>query len=255
VKKSIFLIAVLMFTTVLGASDDKKPARKVADAGSFGIFVNGNRVATETFHIEEGPEVSTATSEIKVSQGGSVQALQTAEMQVTTKGDLRLYTWRSSVPAKEETTVVPNDQLLVEHLTTADLKKLDVPYLLPLSTVILDDNFFSHREILLWRYLASGCTPKSNGLACNPSQFSFLNPRQHASGTAMMALAGPEKVTVNGVAKDLTKIRLDVYDGAPTVHMMDESSPQVMHWFLWIDANFMVIKMAVPANNVEVVRD
>jgi hypothetical protein len=51
-----------------------------------------------------------------------------------------------------------------------------MPYILPLSTVILDDNFFSQRKLLVWRYLTTGCIPKDGLLACNPSQFGFSFP-------------------------------------------------------------------------------
>src|SRR5262245_8161517 len=78
-------------------------------------------------------------------------------MTITLNGDSLPYNWRSIQPQKEENTVEPGDQLLTEHLVPADQKKIDLPHILPPSTVILDDNFFSQREVLLWRYLATGC--------------------------------------------------------------------------------------------------
>jgi len=61
--------------------------------------------------------------------------------------------------------VEPKDQLLVRAHYPADQKKIDVPHMLPLSTVILDDNFFSQREVLLWWY-SQGFRRQDNSLLC-----------------------------------------------------------------------------------------
>src|SRR5258708_15423314 len=201
-------------TAITPRSADQKKAPKgsakteVVDAGSFGIFVNGKRIGTETFHIEQSSDVSIATSTIKVDEGTS-KAEQSSEMRIEPNGNLRLYTWHSTVPIKEESIVEPNEEFLVEHITFADQHKQNVPYLLPLATVILDDNFFSHREILLWRYLASGCDWKNNQLHCGRSAFCGLFPRRRVSGKATIAFAGREKITVKDVPKELNKGKFD----------------------------------------------
>jgi len=201
--------------------------------------VNGKRIGTETFRIEEKADISIANSQIKVDDGNQ-KADQTSEMQITPKGELRLYTWKSIGPVKEESVVEPKDEFLVQHVTPADFKKQDIPYILPLATVVLDDNFFSHREILVWRYLATGCLRKDEQLTCGPSHFGILVPRQHTSGSVVMELVGMEKTKVKGVDIDLNKIKLDS-DG--------------VQWILWVDDQYKVLKMSVPASNVEVVRD
>ena len=57
VKLAILFSAVLATSISLNAADQTKPkekaASKVADSGSFGIFMNGKRVGTETFNITE----------------------------------------------------------------------------------------------------------------------------------------------------------------------------------------------------------
>jgi hypothetical protein len=159
------MLALAAFAApVLNAGDkgDKKdtPGAKneshVVDSGSFGIFVGGKRVGTETFNVEQMVDYSVIKAEIKVDDG-QTKSVQSSEMQIKPNGDLRSYNWRSIQPQKEENTVEPGDQLLTEHIVPADQKKVDLPHILPPSTVILDDNFFSQREILLWRYLATGC--------------------------------------------------------------------------------------------------
>jgi hypothetical protein len=249
VRTSVLLLAVLLAALTLTASDkdkgkDKKAAApRVVDAGSFGVFVNGKRVGTEKFQIEQGTDVSTVTSEIKVDDGQS-RAEQRSEMKIATNGELRVYKWYSTVPTKEDSTIEPKDQqLLVEHMTTADQKKHEVPYIVPLSTVILDDNFFSHRELLIWRYLATGCVPKNGELACGSSRFGVLVPRQHLASSTTVELVGRDKITIKGVPRELNKVKIDA-DG--------------VQWLVWVDDpenQYKVIKMTIPAMNVEVVRE
>jgi hypothetical protein len=233
-----FVMAATMF---LGASDqkDKKAASKVADSGSFGIFVSGRRIGTETFHIEQRGDINVATSEIKVDDGKS-KASQTAEMQVSPKGELRSYSWHSTLPQKEETSVEAKDQLLIEHVVPVDQKKLDLPHVLPLNTAILDDNFFSHREILIWRYLATGCLIKNNERLCGPSSFGILVPQQHLAANVTVELIGRDKINVKGQDVEVNKIKME---------------SEGIVWMLWVGDDFKVMKMSVPANNVEVVRD
>ncbi len=240
----VFFVAALC----LGASSDQKnkpdasKTQQTVDSGSFGIFVNGKRIGTETFHIESGPAGNVASSQIKVDDGAS-KAEQNSEMRFGSDGSLRQYAWHSTVPLKEESIVEPNEELLVEHITFADQKKQTVPYILPLSTVILDDNFFSHREILVWRYLATGCVPQTGRLHCSPIQFGTLVPHQHLSGNVTVELMGRDKTLVRGVERELNKVQMNA-DG--------------VQWLLWVadeGDHYKVIKMTVAANNVEIVRD
>ena len=248
-KKSILWLAVLLAAVSVYGSDQKsKESEKksssthVIDSGSFGIFIAGKRVGTETFRIEQGAEGGTITAAISVNDGSN-RAEQSSEMQIGRDGNLRSYKWRANVPEKEEALVEPQDQLLIEHLTPADQKKHDVPHVLPLSTVILDDNFFSHREVLVWRYLATGCVPRDNHLECNPSQFGVLVPHQHTAGTVIVELLGRDKIMFKDKEQELNKVKVDA-DG--------------VQWLLWVDDqenHYKVLKMAIPADRVEVIRD
>lgn len=262
VKLAILLSAVLAMQVCLSAADKtkEKSGSKVADSGSFGIYMNGKRVGTETFNItetlngERRPEYSTATSEIKFDDG-RFKATQTAEMQVSAKGELRSYSWHSTVPQREESSVEPKDQLLVEHILPADQKKLDVQHVLPISTVILDDNFFSQREVLLWWYLATGCRRQENALLCGTGKFVILVPRQHVSGNATLELLARDKVMVKGVEVELNKVKLDT-SGPQSLTWLNEShESDATQWVLWVDDQYRIIKMTVAGSNIEVVRD
>ena len=237
----VLLSAVLAPSSSLWATDqkDKKPASKVWDSGTFSIYMNGKRIGAEKFQIERRGDVNVATSEIKVDDGTS-KAVQTAEMHVTPKGELRSYVWRATVPQKEESSVEPKDQLLVEHVVPADQKKVDVPHILPTNTIILDDNFFSQRELLVLRYLATGCEKQGPSLVCPQSRFGTLVPHTHSAGEATIALIGQEKIVVKGQSVDVNKLKLDT-DG--------------VSWLLWVSDDYKVLKMSVPSSNVEVVRE
>ncbi|HEU4416367.1 MAG TPA: hypothetical protein VFT65_16380 [Candidatus Angelobacter sp.] len=262
-KFAILLSAMLASSVVVNAADQKKEkgASKVADSGSFGIFLSGKRVGTETFNItetmngERHPDYSTATSEIKFDDG-KFKANQTAEMQISAKGELRSYVWHATVPLKEESSVEAKDQLLVEHVVPADQKKVDVPHMLPLSTVILDDNFFSQREVLLWWYLATGCKRQNNDLVCATGKFVILVPHQHVSGTATLELLGQDKVMIKGTERELNKIRLETNGPQSLTWLNDQGAESdAVQWVLWVDDQYRVIKMSVTGGNVEVVRD
>lgn len=255
--KSVLVGAVLLTATWLHAGDKDKPEKldaKVVDSGSFGIFVDGKRIGTETFKIEQRSDFHLATAEVKVDDG-TVKAVQTAEMQLSPKGDLHSYVWRATLPIKEESSIEPNDQLLVEHIVPADMKKVDVPHVLPLSTVILDDNFFSQRELLLWRYLATGCVPKGDNRVCGTSSFVAFVPRQHTSANATMAVIGVEKLNIKGTVRELTKVALKIGDPQQLIVMNGDKEAAPGQWYLWVDDQYKVVKIAVPGSNIEVIRD
>lgn len=255
-RKGFLLATVALSATWLSAGDKNKtdkPETKVVDSGSFGIYADGKRIGTETFKIEQRADSSLATAEIKVDDG-KARATQTYEMQLAPNGDLQSYVWRGIVPVKEESSVEPNDQLLMEHIVDADLKKHQVPHILPLSTVILDDNFFSHREILLWRYMITGCTRSNNRFTCGPSNFSVLVPHLHQASNATMEAIGRDRVTIRGAERELNKLVLRVGEPQRLI-VMNQKESDPGSWIIWADDDFKVIKIAVPGINIEVVRD
>jgi hypothetical protein len=258
VTKIALVSTMLLATTALIAGDKDKPAGKleprVVDSGSFGIYFDGKRVGTETFKIEQRTDYSVATAQLKVDDG-KTQAEQTAEMQINPNGDLRSYIWHSSLPTQEDASVEPHDQLLMEHLSPVDQKKVDLPHILPLSTAILDDNFFSQREVLMWRYLATACVRQNNQLSCGPGSYGILVPHQHAAFNATVELKGTDKVEVkSGVQRQLNKIVLKTVDPQRLVVMNSDKEADA-EWVIWIDDQYKVIKISIPGSHVEVIRD
>lgn len=224
------------------AEKEKEHEGKQVDAGSFGIFQNGHRVGTETFSIYQTSSGSVINSEFK-TENAPVKAVQTSEMQLTSKGEIRRYEWKELSPGSAQSVVVPNDDFLTEKWKTGPLEKEhEQPYLLPLSTSIVDDYFFVHREVLAWLFLAS-CKQDKGQPQCplkERAQFGTMNPHQHSSAALSVEYMGREKVSLKNGPQDLIKLELKNDSGT---------------WYLWLDDQFKVMRMLVVGENTEVLRE
>jgi len=217
---------------------------ELVDSGSFGIFRQGRRIGSETFTIHQKADASVVAVQLKIDNGND-KASQTSELRIASNGDLRHYEWKELSPEKAQATVDYNDQFLVEHVTvTPGSKPRERAFMLPPSTVILDD-FFTHREVLLWRYLASFCgaTLSPRGCKLQPGKFGVFMPRQQDSGIVTLNYEGKDKVTFRGSQRELDRFSLQPEDGAA--------------WTLWMESSypFKLLRIVVPAENVEVLRD
>jgi hypothetical protein len=100
-----------------------------------------------------------------------------------------------------------------------------------------------HREVLAWKYLASTCRPQNGQMQCpvgQKAQFGTLNPHARSSMLVSLEVAGQDKVKVGTAERDLTRLTLKGDTG---------------DWTIWVDEQFKVQKMSVPADNTEIVRD
>ncbi|MGE5323116.1 MAG: hypothetical protein ACM3SW_09655 [Actinomycetota bacterium] len=254
VRIAVLVFSVLAATSVFAKGHPAQQADngKIWDSGSFGVFVNGRRVATEKFEIEQTEGSSRTVSEFKM-QRGSVKAEQKADMELAPSGNLVSYTWQATRPKKEETRVDFKNQLLVEHVTPDDQKEVDIKHFLPASTVILDDNFFSQREVLLWHYLAT-CSRTGGDLACKPATFAVLIPQQHVSLDATVRLLGQEKAVANGLEKEFIRVELDMRAPQQVFWLNEKPSKADTKWILWVDKHYKLVKITVPGTNVQVLR-
>jgi len=242
-------IACLLISSVAicaSASDKKNQAKSAAaqkvDSGSFGIFIKGQRVATETFDIQQENSTSSVKSQLK-QVAGSDPVTQKSDLQIASSGELVRYDWSQS--SGGSLTVLPNNEFLVEKITTASSSKpAEQPFLMPNTSVILDNNFFIHREVLVWRYLAANCKPENGSMKCKqePGEFGVLVPQDRTSVRVRLELVGEEKVTFHGAERNLLRLNLK----------SDE-----FEWALWVDDRdqFKLMRIAIPADNSEVVRD
>jgi hypothetical protein len=236
--------AILVVALVaVAAGKERESAGQKVDSGSFGVFVNGRRVATETFSITQNNNGSVANSQFKTDSGAD-SAAQSSQLELAANGDLRRYEWKELSPGKAQAQVLPNENLLVERSSgNPQEKQEEHPFLLPTSTSILDDYFFIHREILAWKYLASSCKQDKGQLSCpvhQRAQFGTLNPHSRSSMLVSMEFAGKEKTTIHGVENELYHLDLKSEAG---------------DWQLWLDGQFKLLRILVAGDNTEVVRD
>jgi len=221
-----------------------KPTGQMVDSGSFGIYVNGQRVATERFSVQQTSTGSMVDAQL-LEEGASEKASQSSSMQLTAQGELVRYEWHEISPEKTDLELVPNDQFLIEKVTVKPGDKpIEQPFLLPSSTVVLDNNFFVHRELLAWRYLVQNCKHNSGKFECvsGPISFGVVVPQDRASMRVSLEPVGKEKIRVAGKERELARFDLK----------FEQTS-----WALWLDDqdHFKIVKIAVASDKTEVVRD
>jgi hypothetical protein len=246
IVRSVALLAAASLAVSAPASDKKNQAKaapaQAVDSGSFGIFLKGARVATETFSIQQEANSSVIKSQLKQT-AGSDPVSQKSDLEMTASGELIRYEWSQS--SGGSLTVFPNNEFLLEKITTASSSKpAEQPFLMPSSSAILDNNFFVHREVLVWRYLAAACKPEGGALKCqqDPGDFGVLVPQDRTSMHVRMELVGKEKIAVRGTDRELMRLNLKGDD---------------FDWALWVDEqdHFKLMRVAIPADNTVVVRD
>ena len=233
------LPALLVFATVaaFGTNTTTKPI----DSGTFGVFVGGKRIATEKFDIQQRGNVSITTAELRADDAGN-KSTQSSELQLTSGGELVKYTWKESTEGAKAV-VEPSNEFLVEHISAGDGKPHDTPFLLPHSTMILDDYSFAQRQVLAWRYLASVCSAGAQGqLDCKGerTQFGVLIPQQQSAASVYLTLKGKEKISIRGTERELNRINLESDAG---------------DWSMWFDDNNKLVRILVPDSNTEIIRD
>ncbi|HZQ95982.1 MAG TPA: hypothetical protein VFA67_13290 [Candidatus Sulfotelmatobacter sp.] len=245
--RGLVLLFILLSGIALLAAPgaDKKEKEKsgpaqAVDSGSFGIFVKGQRVATETFTIHQQNTTSVIKAQLKEEHG---PANQKADLVITSAGELVRYDWSQDTAGS--LTVLPNNEFLIEKITSAAYTKpAEQSFLMPTTSVILDNNFFVHREVLAWRYLASDCKPEGGGWKCQrvPGDFGVLVPQDRMSLHIRLELVGAEKVTIRGAERELLRLNL---------------KGENVDWALWVDDHnqFKLMRVAIPADDTEVVRD
>jgi hypothetical protein len=238
-------VAVLVCSALLYAGDKKNPpkpaGKQTVDSGSFGVFVKGQRVVTETFSVQQENGDSIVKSQLQET-GPSPAAGQKSELQMTSGGELLRYTWTDGTGSL---VVTPNNEFLLEKIyTSPSAKPAEQPFLMPNTSAILDNNFFIHRGVLAWRYLAADCHTDSGALKCQqgPVEFGVLVPQDRTSMRVRMELVGREKVTIRGTERDLLRLNL---------------KGEAFSWALWVDDKdqFKLIRVLIADDNTEVVRD
>ncbi len=239
-----FVAALFFLLTAFAIAGGKPAATKsatVVDQGSFGIFQNGQRVGTEDFIIRQYPDSSVTSSELHVQAGPSGANLdQSCELTLTPNGSVSRYEWKLSASPRNSLTIEPKDQFLSMRVVT-DGKAAEQPFFLTPDAFILDDYFFSTREVLLWRYLATSCKPRPGGDGCDltRARFAVLIPRRRTSAEVFIEFKGYDDTPLNGRPQHLRHFVLQT-DGP--------------EWHLWLDENLKLLRISIPENHTEVLR-
>jgi hypothetical protein len=227
----------------LAAAGDKKDSAQTVDSGSLGIFINGRRIATESFSIQQTANGSSITSNFKTEEGVD-KAAQTSELQLTPSGEIRKYEWKEVSPGKSTATVAPSNDYLMERISNGSNEKPEEqPFLLPASTSILDDYAFIHRQVLIWRYLATACKQEKDGVKCpanQKTQFGAMNPHQRTSLPLTVEFSGRDQTSIRGTEREMNKFILRSEGG---------------DWTMWLDDHFKLQRILIASDNTEVVRD
>jgi hypothetical protein len=241
---SIGLLAIAI--TGFAKEKDKPksdPTAKTVDSGSFGVFQNEKRIATETFSIAQNSNGSIATSEFKMDPAIG-NATQSSTLNLGPNGEIVRYQWKEISPGSAEAWVAPNNDFLTEHYRdNNDIKEQEKPFLLPASTSILDDYFFVQREILVWKYLAMACKTQNGVLQCPLKQemkFGALNAHSRISVPIALTFMGQDEITIHGAPRKLSRINLKSDSG---------------DWALWVDEQFKLQQIQDLATGMEIIRD
>lgn len=242
--KVAVLIPIVFACAVACWAGDKKDVTKGKrdiDSGSFAVIVKGQRIMTESFSVQQENDNSVVKSRLQ-DPGNTGTINQKSELQITGSGELVRYEWNDS---SGSLVVTPKDEFLLEKIWVAgSAKPAEQPFLMPNTSTILDNNFFIHREVLAWRYLASNCHTDGGNLKCQqaPAEFGVLVPQDRTSLRVRIELAGMGKIEVHGAERELLRLNL---------------KGDALNWVLWVDVKdqFKLIRVDIPEDNTEVVRD
>jgi len=243
-------IALIVLFACTADAADKPEANKsgtLVDQGTFAVFQNGRRVATEEFTVRQFASSSVTAAHLRLDtsnpadgskQGGTLE--QYSELTLLPDGSLSRYEWKQIAPAARSAVVEPNTDVLVLH-AFANGKKNDTTFFLKPSTFVLDDYVFSSREVLLWRYLASFCQARAGGEGCDyvRGRFPILIPLRAASDQVYIEFKGYADTPLNGRPQHLRQFVMQI-DGAD--------------WKMWLDEDQKLQRISVPSAATEVLR-
>jgi len=236
---TVLALASLFALPGFASKKSKTPDVNVVDSGTFGIFKAGKRVATETFKIEQSGGSSVTRSEIK-AEDGTAEMSQNSELQLAANGDIVKYDWHETKPEKKDSTLSVGDQVLTQRVGATEKEKpREIPYILPASTSVLDDYFFVHRELITWKYIASEC-PDLSKCQLPKGSVGVIIPRQHVSGVVSLEYKGLDNTELHGSQTALNHFILHA----------DEAD-----WSLYLDAKHKLVKVEVPSEQIEAIRD
>jgi hypothetical protein len=235
--KAVFLSFVMM-SGALWAGDQKSPS--IVDSGQLSVVVNGQKVATENFTMQQGSDGSSVTSRLTFDNG-TTKAQQESDLELTAEGGIRKYTWEEKQPGKAKLTAEPQDKtFLVVHMKDSDTATpKDSTHPVDVSvTNIVDDNFYSHVQVLLWRYLAMSCKTTQQ-CRFEEQKVPVFVPHQESAQTFTISFDGTDTLRLKNGKAEVGKYRVQTEGGE-------------MH--VWMQGTKLV-KLLMPSAAIEVTRE
>jgi hypothetical protein len=240
-KLVISLILLVLTAAPISLAKDA-PAGAV-DSGTFSILVNGKRTATEKFSVDQSSDGSVISTDFKTEEASSA-AHQSTQLRLSSTGELRHYEFKELSPGSQQAILEPNNEFLIQRSTTTPGEKPEEhSYILPTATSVLDDFVLIHREILAWRFLATGCRHDNGQVQCPLKQKTSMGvviPKARTSMLVTIEFLGRDTVQVHGQPHELNRFELK------------SEGPD---WQLWLDDSYKVVRMAIPDEATEIVRD
>jgi len=225
---SALAFSTLLLALTLHAAQKNNSSAIPVDAGTFSVMVNGHRVASESFHIDQVQGVATIYSEMHYADVNN-KAEQTSVMELARNGQLKRYTWKEVSPGKSMIVVEPQDQnfLSLKYSENGEdiTKAKDVTRPLSPNTIILDDNIFVHIEVLAWRHIATVCKPDGKGTnlcKTEPQPYPVLVPHQQFAAIVKIQLTGQTKLKWKGADHNCKTLKLVTDSGEWTVWLLDD---------------------------------
>jgi hypothetical protein len=200
---------------------DLAPPASPLDSGVLRIMVNGQVAGRESFEIEQNGSGYRARAEIKVRMPGGKEAVESAVLNVTHLFDVLSYTRLQKSPKKASVQLEFSGGQAAGKVITPEGAQ-DREYYLDPKVCILDTNFFHQYQLLPYRY-----DLKKGGVQA----LNIFIPQESFPGLLNLQYAGKE----DGLHKWLAKAELEIA--------------------MWVDEQWRLMRLAVPAAKVEVLRE
>lgn len=197
------------------------PAAEVTDKGVLKILANGQQIGTERFEITAAGDGYKAIGELKIKMPNGQDANETSLLTMDKDLLLRSYTRDQKSPKKAGIKVEFKKGQATAHYETPEGKNT-LEFFMEPGVVVLDTNFFHHYFLLVQRYQPDKTKAQNVNV--------FI-PQEATPGMMLLEHLGKE----GGNDKWRAKTEVEI--------------------LIWTDGNRHLVKLAVPAVKVEVVRE
>ena len=196
-------------------------AADVTDKGVLKILANGQQIGTERFEIAPTDDGYKASAELRIKMPNGQDTNETSVLLLDKQLLLTSYTRDQKSPKKAGIKVEFNKGRATANYDTPEGKNT-LEFFMEPGVVVLDTNFFHHYFLLLQRYSGE----KTKGQNVN-----VFIPQEATPGMLLLEHLGKD----GGNDKWRAKTEVEI--------------------LIWSDGNGHLVKLAVPAAKVEIVRE